>query len=82
MAPKGGKKSGEKSGGGASDGQARPATAEPTRTAGASAEDIEEDEEQQGNKRDGADVSRVTDYVEEKELDQSRAAEAAVENTP
>ena len=42
------------------------------------ADEIEEDEEPQGNQRDGADVSRVTDYVEEKELDQSRAAEVRV----
>ena len=35
-----------------------------------------EDAETAGNKRDGADVSKVTDFVEQKELDSARAKQA------
>lgn len=40
-------------------------------------EEIDDVEEQgAGNKRDGADISKVTDYVEQKELDSARASQA------
>ena len=39
-------------------------------------EDPEDAEDAQGNKRDGADVSKVTDFVEQKELDSARAQQA------
>jgi hypothetical protein len=38
-------------------------------------DDVEE-EETKGNKRDGADISKVTDYVEQKELDSAKASQA------
>ena len=38
--------------------------------------DDDEEEVEQGNKRDGADVSKVTDFVEQKELDSAKASKA------
>lgn len=53
------------------------AKAEPVKAEPADAEDEEAEEEvQKGSKRDGTDVSRVTDYVETKELDSAKAADA------
>ena len=39
-------------------------------------EDDTEEEAASGNKRDGADVSKVTDFVEQKELDSAKASQA------
>ena len=39
-------------------------------------DDEEVEDEATGNKRDGADVSKVTDFVEQKELDSARAKKA------
>ena len=39
-------------------------------------EDDTEEEAASGNKRDGADVSKVTDFVEQKELDSAKASKA------
>lgn len=39
-------------------------------------EEVEEEEKQVGNKRDGSDISKVTDYVEQKELDSAKASKA------
>ena len=38
--------------------------------------DEEEEEVVVGNKRDGADISKVTDFVEQKELDSAKASKA------
>ena len=38
--------------------------------------DDDDEEVEQGNKRDGADVSKVTDFVEQKELDSAKASKA------
>lgn len=76
MAPKKkGKDKKEGSGGGEAE---RPASA-PVKKAepAADAEEVEDAEEAaQGNKRDGADVSKVTDFAEEKEMDQKKASQA------
>ena len=51
--------------------------AEPTAEPAADGEvDEDEDEEVVGNKRDGADISKVTDFVEQKELDSAKASKA------
>lgn len=42
----------------------------------ADGEDEEVEEVAEGSKRDGADVSKVTDFVEQKELDSAKAADA------
>lgn len=39
-------------------------------------EETEEVEETKGSKRDGADVSKVTDFVEQKEIDSAKASQA------
>ena len=39
-------------------------------------DDTETEEVQTGNKRDGADISKVTDFVEQKELDSAKASQA------
>uniref|UniRef100_A0A7S0NZ77 Nascent polypeptide-associated complex subunit alpha-like UBA domain-containing protein n=1 Tax=Calcidiscus leptoporus TaxID=127549 RepID=A0A7S0NZ77_9EUKA len=36
----------------------------------------DEAEQSKGNRREGADISRVTDYVEQKELDSTKASQA------
>ena len=41
----------------------------------------EEEEEATGSKRDGADVSKVTDFVEQKELDSAKASKALADIT-
>lgn len=75
MAPKKNKKAG---GGGGSDSAAstpRKPEEDPPAAADGDDEEVEETE-QEGNKRDGADVSKVTDFVEQKELDSARAKQA------
>ena len=52
-----------------------PRSAEPE-TPRDDAEAEEEEEEQTGNKREGGDISKVTDYVEQKELDSTKASQA------
>ena len=39
-------------------------------------EEAEEVENAKGNKRDGGDISKVTDFVEQKELDSAKASQA------
>jgi hypothetical protein len=65
------------------DGGSAPATPRSEPAAGGAADanteaEMEEDEEEvaTGNKRDGADISKVTDYVEQKELDSAKATKA------
>ena len=41
-----------------------------------SAADDDEEEAAQGNARDGGDISKVTDYVEQKEMDEAKASQA------
>ena len=76
MAPKK-KKDDKKGSGGAEDAKARPSTA-PVK-AEPPPEDVEDESEeaqQTGTKRDGADVSKVTDYVEQQEMDHAKASKA------
>ena len=40
------------------------------------ADEEEAEEETKGSKRDGADISKVTDFVEQKELDSAKASQA------
>ena len=64
--------------GGGNDKSATPRD-EPTKTEpvadGEADEDLEE-EQNAGNKRDGSDISKLTDYVEQKELDSAKASQA------
>ena len=50
----------------------QPEEADPT----ADAEDEGEEEDTKGSRRDGADISKVTDFVEQKELDSAKASQA------
>ena len=70
------------------DGGSAPATPRSEPAAGGAAADAteaeieeEDDEVATGNKRDGADLSKVTDYVEQKELDSKKASEAIARMT-
>ena len=77
MAPKK-KKDDKKGSGGAEEAKARPATA-PVKAAEPPPEDVEDESEEAqetGTKRDGADVSKVTDYVEQEEMDHAKASKA------
>ena len=47
----------------------------------AEADETDDAEEQTGSKRDGADISKVTDFVEQKELDSKKASEAIARMT-
>ncbi len=73
-----GKKKGKGGGGETPRSEPTPsAAAEPVADAAADGEAEEEEEEEvQGNKRDGADISKVTDFVEQKELDSAKASKA------
>ena len=81
MAPKKKKDKDKGSGGssrGAEEAQARPSTA-PVKATEPPPEDVEDESEEAqetGKKRDGADVSKVTDYVEQKEMDHTKASRA------
>merc|ERR1712127_741841 len=68
---------GKKGSGGAEEAKARPSTA-PVK-AEPPPEDVEDESEeaqQTGTKRDGAEVSKVTDYVEQEEMDHAKASKA------
>ena len=69
MAPKNKKKGG---GGGETPESTPRGAAEPTEEE----EGDEEVEEAKGSKRDGADISKVTDFIEQKELDSAKASQA------
>eukprot|EP00322_Chrysochromulina_rotalis_P030626 CAMPEP_0115859374 /NCGR_PEP_ID=MMETSP0287-20121206/16583_1 /TAXON_ID=412157 /ORGANISM="Chrysochromulina rotalis, Strain UIO044" /LENGTH=135 /DNA_ID=CAMNT_0003313673 /DNA_START=12 /DNA_END=419 /DNA_ORIENTATION=+ len=66
-----GKKKGQTPQASPRDAPAAAAAAEP-----ADGEAEEDEEEVMGNKRDGADISKVTDFVEQKELDSAKASKA------
>ena len=73
MPSKKGKGKGDGGGSAPATPRSEPAAAEP---APAEPEEEEEEEAATGNKRDGADISKVTDHVEQKELDASKASKA------
>ena len=77
MAPKKNKKGGGSGGDSAASTPAStPRKTEEDPPAADGDEEEAEDTETAGNKRDGADVSKVTDFVEQKELDSARAKQA------
>ena len=84
MPPKGKKKGGGGGGGGGgtprAEAEATPRGAEPVEDPAGDEEEAEE-ENATGSKRDGADISRVTDFVEQKELDSKKASEAIARMT-
>ena len=78
MSPK--KKKGGGGGGGGDAAEERPQSApatkpEPPPEDADDADEVEEDATQ-GKKREGADISKVTDFVEQKELDHAKASQA------
>ena len=73
MSKKGKKNKGD---GGAATPRSEGAGAEPVDDPAADEEEAEEVEATKGNKRDGADISKVTDFVEQKELDSAKASQA------
>lgn len=54
----------------------RNTAAEPTNEPADGEADEEEEEQVVGSKRDGSDISKVTDFVEQKELDSAKASKA------
>ena len=79
MSPKKNKKGGGGGGGDSAPSTPRSEAAESARAEpidDSAADDEETEEEQTGSKRDGADISKVTDFVEGKELDSAKASQA------